>query len=68
MEPGPCLYMVDCLGKEEPEVFEGKKSNLYKIKKDCLGLNYFWCKQVVIDGTEEAFNNRQVVTSIIRFL
>jgi len=36
--------------------FEGKKSNILKIKTDCLGLYYFWCKEVVIDSTEDVFN------------
>ncbi|WMV19357.1 hypothetical protein MTR67_012742 [Solanum verrucosum] len=31
--------------------FEGKKSNIQKIKTYCY-LFYFWCKQVVMDSTE----------------
>ncbi|KAG5619277.1 hypothetical protein H5410_019101 [Solanum commersonii] len=36
--------------------FEGKKSNIQKIKADCLGIYYFWCKQVAIDNIGNVFN------------
>ncbi|WMV14448.1 hypothetical protein MTR67_007833 [Solanum verrucosum] len=36
--------------------FEGKQNNIQKIKTNCLGLYYFWCKQVVIGDTENVFN------------
>lgn len=36
--------------------FEGKQNNIQKIKTNCLGLYYFWCKQVVIGDAENVFN------------
>ncbi|WMV46720.1 hypothetical protein MTR67_040105 [Solanum verrucosum] len=36
--------------------FEGKHNNIQKIKTNCLGLYYFWCKQVVIGDAENVFN------------
>ncbi|KAG5567895.1 hypothetical protein H5410_065090 [Solanum commersonii] len=36
--------------------FEGKQNNIQKIKANCLGLYYFWCKQVVIEDVENVFN------------
>ncbi|KAG5568097.1 hypothetical protein H5410_064887, partial [Solanum commersonii] len=35
--------------------FEGKQNNIQKIKANCLGLYYFWCKQVVIEDVENIF-------------
>uniref|UniRef100_M1CC58 Reverse transcriptase zinc-binding domain-containing protein n=1 Tax=Solanum tuberosum TaxID=4113 RepID=M1CC58_SOLTU len=36
--------------------FEGKNNNIQKIKINCLGLYYFWCKQVVIGNSEDVSN------------
>ena len=36
--------------------FEEKNNNIQKIKINCLGLYYFWCKQVVIENSEDVFN------------
>ncbi|WMV10142.1 hypothetical protein MTR67_003527 [Solanum verrucosum] len=36
--------------------FEGRQKNIQKIKTNCLGLYYFWCKQVVIEDAENVFN------------
>lgn len=38
------------------DVFEGKQNNIEKSKINCLGLYYFWCKQVVIGDIEDVFN------------
>ncbi|WMV19280.1 hypothetical protein MTR67_012665 [Solanum verrucosum] len=36
--------------------FEGKNNTIQKIKKNCLGLYYFWCKQEVIGNSEDVSN------------
>ncbi|XP_059277663.1 uncharacterized protein LOC132031768 [Lycium ferocissimum] len=36
--------------------FENKQNNLQKLKMNCLALFYFWCKQEILDQTEDIFD------------
>ena len=57
MEYCPSLHLVDNWKERNQRCFEGKQNNIQKIKTNyCLGLYYFWCKQVVIGDAENVLN------------